>query len=91
MNPISFCLENDLPLFGRIKEIVIINGNNAVLHVEQYLTVGLNNHILCHAVVHTHSFKTLMVSHLVDKYPYTAHTCIGDANLYRAMRSDVFM
>ena len=83
--------ENDLPLFGKIKDIMIINGSSALFQVEEYFTVGLNNHLLCHAIVSTHSFKTLIVSHLVDKYPYSAHCCIGDANLYISMLSDVFL
>ena len=83
--------ENDLPMWGNIREILIVGGNCPLLYVEKYITVGLNNHLMSHAICRTHTYEILLISTLTDKYPYTAHSCIGDRHLYIAIRSDVLL
>lgn len=81
---------DDLPEFGRIKDIVVICGCS-MFYVEKYSTVGINNHLMCHAIVRTHTFVVVPVSNLADSYPYSAHTSINDGHLYIAMRSEVVL
>ena len=79
---------DDLPVFGRIKEILVIH-DRAMFHVEKYLTTGIDNHLMCHAIAHTHKLCIIHASDAADSYPYSAHTFIGDGHLYIAMRSEV--
>lgn len=79
---------DDLPEFGKIKDILIV-GSVPMLHLEKYLTEGINNHLMCHFVVRSHKFKVMSLSSLVDYTPYSAHTFIGDGQLHVAMRADV--
>ena len=80
--------DDDLPAFGKIREILVISGS-AMLYVENYTTIGINNHLMSHAIVRTHKLMIVPVSNLADPYPFTAHTFIGDGHLYIAMRSDI--
>lgn len=83
---------NDLPLWGSIQEILTIDpGNYPMLYVEMYETIGINNHLMCFAITRKHAYEVILMSNLVDKYPYTAHNYVGDGHLYIAMRSDVFL
>ena len=81
---------DDLPTFEKIKEILVIQGF-AMFYVEKFLTTGLCNHLLCYAVSRTHMFEVVPASSILDKSTFSAHTFLGDGQLYIAMHSDVVL
>ena len=81
---------DDLPAFSRVKEIIIIAGI-AMLYVETYTTLGINNHLMCHAIQRTHMFKIVSITNLSETNAYTAHSFIGDGQLYIAMCYDILV
>lgn len=81
---------NDLPQFGKIKEILVV-GNIPMVYLEMYLTSGINNHLMCHQITRSHKFQVLPISSLIDYHPYSSHTFIGDGQLYLAMCYDVIL
>ena len=81
---------NDLPEFSRIKEIIVICGC-AMFYVENFLTTGLCNHLLCYAISRTYTLRIIAASKILDSFPYTAHTFLGDRQMFIAMQSHVIL
>lgn len=79
---------NDLPSFGQVADILVVVGT-PLLHVKRYTTVGINNHLLAYAVVRTYEYTLISLSSLVFAEPLSAHTSIGDSNVYIVMKSHV--
>jgi len=80
---------NDLPQFAKIKNIFVI-AETPVLVVELFETCGINNHLLCYLIENSYQTCAVCVSNLLDYYPLTAHSYIGDKRLYISLRSYVF-
>ena len=57
--------------------------------MKRYTTVGINNHLLAYAVVRTYEYTLISLSSLVFAEPLSAHTSIGDSNVYIVMKSHV--
>ena len=54
--------------------------------VEKFATVGINNHLLCYLIEHTHQVTVVCISKLVDPRPFTAHMFRGDGGKYIAFQ-----
>ncbi len=80
--------EDDLPLFGRIKDILVVVGT-PLFTLSLYQTLGINNHLLCFAITSAHQSSVIRVSELVHRKTLCAHSSFGDSHLYIAMRSRV--
>ena len=78
--------DDDLPQFGKIKDIVVVS-NHPLLFVELFQTTGINSHILAYQITSLYSFSLIMLSSLTNKYSFSAHTYIADSNLYIAVKS----
>ena len=79
---------NDLPSFGQLADMLVIV-RTPLLYVKRYKTIGINNHLLCYAIKHTYEYSLISLSSLVFTEPLSAHTSVGDVNLYIAMRCHI--
>lgn len=79
---------NDLPSFGQVTDVLVLVGT-PLLHVKRYQTVGINNHLLSYVIVCTYEYSLISLSSLVSAEPLSAHTSVGDSNVYIAMKSHV--
>ena len=80
--------EDDLPVFGKINDIIVITGT-PLFSLKLFTTLGINNHLLCFVIERTHRSCFVCVSRLKFPEPLSAHSCIGDSNTYIALRSHV--
>ena len=80
--------QDDLPLFGQIKDIMVLVGT-PIFGVKVYTTMGINNHLSCFCVVCAYQHSLIPVSKLVCSDTYSIHQSLGDDNMYIAMRSHV--
>ena len=72
--------EDDLPIFGRIDEIMVIT-ETPIFSVRLFRTLGINNHLLCYAVECMHQKTLLLLTDLVHPEPLSPHQTIGDSNV----------
>lgn len=80
--------EDDLPVFGRIDDILVITAT-PMLSIRLFRTLGINNHLLCYAIEHTHQKVLILLNQLICPDPLSPHQRIGDDNLYIALRSHI--
>ena len=80
--------DNDLPVFGMIKDILVIAGT-PLISLCLHKTLGINNHLLCFAITSAYQSSLISLSHVVYRRPLCAHSILGDGHLYIAMRSHV--
>ena len=73
--------EDDLPLFGRIDEIMVIAATS-ILSLRLFTTLGLNNHLLSYVIERMHKTSLILLSGLVHQEPLTSHQRTGDDNVY---------
>jgi hypothetical protein len=81
--------EDDLPIFGKIEDIIIIAGSIPVLQINKYKTLGINSHLSAFQVSHTSLNTVILLSQLHNKDRYYAHSSPGDSSTYITMRSHV--
>ncbi len=79
---------NDLPIFGKITDIFLIVGCTLVT-VQKYSTERINNHLQAYLISPTFHTQLVVLSTLPYLQTLTAHTFLGDGNLYISMRSYV--
>ena len=79
--------EDDVPVFGKI-DIIVITGT-PLFSLKMFTTLGINNHLLCFVIKCSHQSSFVCVSQLKFPEPLSAHSCIGDSNIYVALRSHV--
>ena len=65
--------EDDLPLFGKIESIVLIQ-EKAFLIVSVYHTQGYDHHYHCYVIAREGTCSTCWLSDLVDYQPLRAHS-----------------
>ena len=80
--------EDDLPAFGKIDDIIVIT-STPLLSIILFSTLGINNHLLSYAIRHAHRSSLILVSQLKYPEPLSAHSSIGDSNIYIALQSHV--
>ena len=81
--------EEDLPIFGKIVDIIVIAGSTPVLQLDTYNTLGINSHLSAFEVSRTNLKTVILLSQLHNKDLYYAHSCPGDSSTYITMRSHV--
>lgn len=74
--------ENDLPVFGKIVDIVVLAGSIPVLQLDVYKTMGINSHLSAFQVTRTPLTTVILLSQLHNKQRYYAHSCVSDSNTY---------
>lgn len=80
--------EDDLPIFGRIDDILLIT-STPMFSITLFTTLGISNHLLCYAIEHAHRTTLILLSQLTCPEPLSPHQTIGDGNVYIALRSHV--
>lgn len=78
--------KNDLPLFVKILDIISVEEFPFFL-VEKYKSVGINEHILSFLIQRTHITCCINIADLPYKYVFSAHSYIGDGQLYITPKS----
>lgn len=81
--------EDDLPIFGKIVDIIVIAGSIPVLQLDTYKTMGINSHLSSFQVSRTNLKTVILLSQLHNKDRYCAHSSPGDPHTYITMRSHV--
>lgn len=81
--------DDDLPSFGKIKDIILASGSTPLLALEVYRTEGINTHIAAYQIFRTNSTAIILLSNLFNKTIYYAHSYIGDGKTYIALRAHV--
>ena len=81
--------DDDLPVFARIDDIVVI-AVTPVLSVRVFRTVGINNHLQCYAIENAHQTAIILLTSLVLSEPLSPHQIVGDKNTYVALRTYVY-
>ena len=82
--------QEDLPIFGRVMDILIVPPLYfPLLVVEPYKTIRLNSHLLSYLVKCTHGLRVLYVAQLENKIPLQGHVYLGDKQTYIALRSNI--
>ena len=79
--------DNDLPLFGRINDILVIN-SAALFQVHKYETLGVDRHYHSFCIRKGSSAGLYWLSELVDSYPYQGHILLNGC-LYITFRSHI--
>lgn len=79
--------EDDLPVFGKILDIIVIAGSTSLLQLEVYQTMGINSHLSAFQVSRTNLKTIVLLSRLYNKHRYCAHSCKSDSSTYITMRS----
>ena len=79
--------EDDLPLFGRINDIMLINGS-VLFRVNQYRTLGIDRHYHSFCIRNTAVESVCWHSELVDYHPLQGHR-LFNSNLYITLRSHI--
>lgn len=80
--------DNDLPQFGRIKDILVLS-TTPLLAIEEYRTQGINNHLMSYCISRTNSKIVVLLSSLEEKQSYSSHIYQGDEEMYIALKSHV--
>lgn len=80
--------QDDLPAFGKIDDILVITGT-PLLSIKRFSTLGINNHLLCFVIKPAHQSLFMRLSQLKYPEPLSAHSSIGDNNIYIALRAHV--
>ena len=78
---------DDLPLFGKIEEILVVASNLPLLAVKIYRTEGINVHIDGYQVSPTNKIIVVLLSNIKYKHSFASHTFIGDGFLYIVSKS----
>ncbi len=65
--------EDDLPLFGKIESIAVIQ-QKALLCVIQCRTEGFDHHFNCYVITRDNTSSSIWLSDLVDYQPLRAHS-----------------
>ena len=81
---------DDLPLFGKIGEIVVVGSRFPLLVVKIYRTDRINMHIDGYQVSATNTTSIVFLSSIIYKHSFCSHTFIGDGFLYIVLKSHVF-
>ena len=79
--------DDDLPLFGRIHEILVIN-STALFQVCKYTTLGIDRHYHSFCIEKQSNTAFYWLSELVDYYPYEGHVLLNGC-LYVTFRSHI--
>jgi hypothetical protein len=79
--------DDDLPLFGKIREVIVLAGSTCLFELDVYNTKGINSHVASYQVLRTNHTAVVLLSHIDDKRSYYAHTYLGDSRQYITMRS----
>ena len=81
--------DDDLPSFGKIKDILLVSGSIPLLYIQQYRTNGINSHVAAYQVEGTNNKFILILSNLESKQPLNIHPLIGDGLSYIVMKYHV--
>lgn len=76
---------DDLPVFAKISDIMIIVGY-VVVSVDMFRTNGLCYHLMSYCIQRKVQSQCLALSKLSDLHPYQSHT-FADGKLYIILRS----
>ena len=76
--------EDDLPIFGRIEYIAVID-QRALFSVQVYQTCGIDRHYHCYLIEKKADFMYVWLTDLVDYHPIYAHT-LRDGSLCITLR-----
>ena len=77
--------DDDLPLFGHINDIVVVNGSVLFL-VHKYETIGIDRHYHSYCIQKKCNSDLYWLSELVDYYPYQGHA-LQNGCIYITFRS----
>lgn len=80
--------EDDLPLFGRVEDIFVVNNNTPLFHVLKYVTLGIDRHYHSFCIKKTDAHCVCWLSELIDYHPMQAHN-LSNSNLYITFRSHI--
>jgi len=78
---------DDLPVFGRIDDILLIV-DYPVIEVVMYRTMQLSNRLISYQLVNSFNTRCIPLSTLPEKHPYSPHT-FDDGLLYVTLRSHI--
>lgn len=81
--------EDDLPVFCKIVDIIILAETIPLLQLDVYKTLGINGHLSSYQISRTTNNTVILLSQLHHKDQYYAHSSPGDSNTYIAMKSHV--
>lgn len=81
--------DEDLPSFGKIKDIAVASGSIPLVIVDIYRTQGINTHIAAYHILCTNTKSAVLLSDLITKHTFYVHLYIDDGNTYIVMRSHV--
>lgn len=76
---------DDLPLFGRIKEILVVNDSVMFFHVLECETVGIDRHYHSFSITTTSREALVCLSEPADHHTFNGHQ-IANGNLYITFR-----
>ena len=79
--------EDDLPLFGRINDIILINGS-VLFRANQYRTQGIDRHYHSFCISNTAVESVCWLSELVDYHPLKGHRLLN-SNFYITLCSHI--
>lgn len=77
-----------LPLFGQIKEILVVNDSVLLFHVLEYETTGIDRHYHSFSIRITGREDLVCLPQLVDYHTFNGHKLIN-GNLYITFRSHI--
>ncbi len=65
--------EDDLPLFGKVEDIVVIE-EKALFCVSKYQTHGFDHHFHCYVITKVEERLSCWLSDIIDYQPLKAHS-----------------
>ena len=64
---------DDLPLFGRIEDIVVVDNRAVLLRAQQFFTVGIDRHYHSFSIQRSNKEVIVSLTELVDYHTFKAH------------------
>ena len=65
---------DDLPIFSKIVDIIVLAESIPVLQIDTYKTWGINNHLTAFQISRTSTNTAILLSQLHNKDKYYAHS-----------------
>ena len=81
---------DDLPLFGKVEDILVVSSTIPLLAVKMYRTEGIHMHIDGYQIFPTNETTIILLSILTHKLSFCSHTFIGDKFSYIVFQSNIF-